>query len=174
MNKSAQYNLHAWKWHFVNIVFKLNCSVWCNLCHFIDNMILYMLLKHKLSKPFCRFLSFPVLVGAVLMVKSCTGVLQENWFDIKRELKANCLMFLHLLHRLSGNNIPVPIVSNKNWLRLHFVTDNSHRHKGFSAQYQGTFEIFSFKFLIISYVCVLDFCFDNVFSLNNISTYLNH
>uniref|UniRef100_A0A672SDS5 CUB and sushi domain-containing protein 3-like n=1 Tax=Sinocyclocheilus grahami TaxID=75366 RepID=A0A672SDS5_SINGR len=37
---------------------------------------------------------------------------------------------------LSGINIPVPIVSNKNWLRLHFVTDNSHRHKGFSAQYQ--------------------------------------
>uniref|UniRef100_A0A8B9KNH1 CUB and Sushi multiple domains 3a n=1 Tax=Astyanax mexicanus TaxID=7994 RepID=A0A8B9KNH1_ASTMX len=37
---------------------------------------------------------------------------------------------------LSGSNIPVPIVSNKNWLRLHFVTDNGHRHKGFSAQYQ--------------------------------------
>ncbi|XP_056125886.1 CUB and sushi domain-containing protein 3 isoform X4 [Rhinichthys klamathensis goyatoka] len=37
---------------------------------------------------------------------------------------------------LSGINIPVPIVSNKNWLRLHFVTDNSHRHKGFTAQYQ--------------------------------------
>ncbi|XP_058232392.1 CUB and sushi domain-containing protein 3 isoform X1 [Hemibagrus wyckioides] len=37
---------------------------------------------------------------------------------------------------LSGTNIPVPIVSNKNWLRLHFVTDNSHRHKGFTAQYQ--------------------------------------
>ncbi|XP_072548530.1 CUB and sushi domain-containing protein 3 isoform X2 [Salminus brasiliensis] len=37
---------------------------------------------------------------------------------------------------LSGTNIPVPIVSNKNWLRLHFVTDNGHRHKGFSAQYQ--------------------------------------
>ncbi|XP_076868457.1 CUB and sushi domain-containing protein 3 isoform X4 [Brachyhypopomus gauderio] len=37
---------------------------------------------------------------------------------------------------LSGANIPVPIVSSKNWLRLHFHTDNSHRHKGFSAQYQ--------------------------------------
>ncbi|TRY64581.1 hypothetical protein DNTS_003136, partial [Danionella cerebrum] len=37
---------------------------------------------------------------------------------------------------LSGINVPVPIVSNKNWLRLHFITDNSHRHKGFSAQYQ--------------------------------------
>ncbi|KAL2084354.1 hypothetical protein ACEWY4_019872 [Coilia grayii] len=37
---------------------------------------------------------------------------------------------------LSGMNIPVPIVSNKNWLRLHFVTDSNHRHKGFTAQYQ--------------------------------------
>ncbi|XP_028834623.1 CUB and sushi domain-containing protein 3-like isoform X3 [Denticeps clupeoides] len=37
---------------------------------------------------------------------------------------------------LSGMTIPVPIVSNKNWLRLHFVTDSSHRHKGFNAQYQ--------------------------------------
>ncbi|XP_041962329.1 CUB and sushi domain-containing protein 3 isoform X2 [Alosa sapidissima] len=37
---------------------------------------------------------------------------------------------------LSGMNIPVPIVSNKNWLRLHFVTDTNHRHKGFTAQYQ--------------------------------------
>uniref|UniRef100_A0A673MZM1 CUB and sushi domain-containing protein 3-like n=1 Tax=Sinocyclocheilus rhinocerous TaxID=307959 RepID=A0A673MZM1_9TELE len=51
---------------------------------------------------------------------------------------------------LSGINIPVPIVSNKNWLRLHFVTDNSHRHKGFSAQYQGIFEIFSFKYFYVS------------------------
>ncbi|XP_034142652.1 CUB and sushi domain-containing protein 3 [Esox lucius] len=37
---------------------------------------------------------------------------------------------------LSGTNIPAPIISNKNWLRLHFVTDSNHRHKGFRAQYQ--------------------------------------
>ena len=42
-----------------------------------------------------------------------------------------------LLHRLSGTNIPAPIISNKNWLRLHFVTESNHRHKGFRAQYQG-------------------------------------
>ncbi|XP_055013071.1 CUB and sushi domain-containing protein 3 [Boleophthalmus pectinirostris] len=37
---------------------------------------------------------------------------------------------------LSGSNIPSPIVSNKNWLRLHFVTDGNHRYRGFSAHYQ--------------------------------------
>ncbi|KPP77904.1 CUB and sushi domain-containing protein 3-like, partial [Scleropages formosus] len=40
------------------------------------------------------------------------------------------------LSRLSGMNIPSPIVSNKNWLRLHFVTDSNHRYRGFSAHYQ--------------------------------------
>uniref|UniRef100_A0A667I6B0 CUB and sushi domain-containing protein 3 n=1 Tax=Lynx canadensis TaxID=61383 RepID=A0A667I6B0_LYNCA len=40
---------------------------------------------------------------------------------------------------LSGMNIPPPIISNKNWLRLHFVTDSNHRYRGFSAPYQGTF-----------------------------------
>lgn len=43
-----------------------------------------------------------------------------------------CLCF-----RLSGSNVPSPIISNKNWLRLHFVTDNNHRYRGFSAHYQG-------------------------------------
>uniref|UniRef100_A0A3B3YU70 CUB and Sushi multiple domains 3a n=1 Tax=Poecilia mexicana TaxID=48701 RepID=A0A3B3YU70_9TELE len=38
---------------------------------------------------------------------------------------------------LSGSNVPSPIVSNKNWLRLHFVTDGNHRYRGFSAHYQG-------------------------------------
>ncbi|XP_058878367.1 CUB and sushi domain-containing protein 3 isoform X1 [Acipenser ruthenus] len=37
---------------------------------------------------------------------------------------------------LSGMNIPSPIISNKNWLRLHFVTDSNHRYRGFNAQYQ--------------------------------------
>ncbi|KAA8585785.1 hypothetical protein FQN60_007354, partial [Etheostoma spectabile] len=39
--------------------------------------------------------------------------------------------------RLSGSNVPSPIVSNKNWLRLHFMTDSNHRYRGFSAHYQG-------------------------------------
>ncbi|XP_047200285.1 CUB and sushi domain-containing protein 3 [Hippoglossus stenolepis] len=37
---------------------------------------------------------------------------------------------------LSGSNVPSPIVSNKNWLRLHFVTDDNHRYRGFSGHYQ--------------------------------------
>uniref|UniRef100_A0A8C2WGD8 CUB and Sushi multiple domains 3 n=1 Tax=Cyclopterus lumpus TaxID=8103 RepID=A0A8C2WGD8_CYCLU len=37
---------------------------------------------------------------------------------------------------LSGSNVPSPVVSNKNWLRLHFVTDDNHRYRGFSAHYQ--------------------------------------
>ncbi|KAJ1193705.1 hypothetical protein NDU88_003001, partial [Pleurodeles waltl] len=39
---------------------------------------------------------------------------------------------------LSGMNVPPPVISNKNWLRLHFVTDSNHRYRGFSAQYQGS------------------------------------
>eukprot|EP00062_Callorhinchus_milii_P016178 gi/632967218/ref/XP_007899854.1/ PREDICTED: CUB and sushi domain-containing protein 3 [Callorhinchus milii] len=37
---------------------------------------------------------------------------------------------------LSGMNLPPPIISSKNWLRLHFISDNNHRHRGYSAQYQ--------------------------------------
>ncbi|KAF3840055.1 hypothetical protein F7725_018772, partial [Dissostichus mawsoni] len=37
---------------------------------------------------------------------------------------------------ITGMNIPAPIISNTNWLRLHFVTESNHRHKGFRAQYQ--------------------------------------
>uniref|UniRef100_A0A6I8P0Q8 CUB and Sushi multiple domains 2 n=1 Tax=Ornithorhynchus anatinus TaxID=9258 RepID=A0A6I8P0Q8_ORNAN len=35
---------------------------------------------------------------------------------------------------LSGKS---PVISSKNWLRLHFTSDGNHRQKGFSAQYQG-------------------------------------
>ncbi|KAM6968265.1 CUB and sushi domain-containing protein 3-like [Aplochiton taeniatus] len=37
---------------------------------------------------------------------------------------------------LSGLNVPAPIISTKNWLRLHLVTESSNRLKGFRAQYQ--------------------------------------
>lgn len=46
-------------------------------------------------------------------------------------------VFSVLVSRLSGSNVPSPIISNKNWLRLHFVTDGNHRYRGFSAHYQG-------------------------------------
>ncbi|XP_061452290.1 CUB and sushi domain-containing protein 2 isoform X5 [Rhineura floridana] len=36
----------------------------------------------------------------------------------------------------TGTNLPAPVISSKNWLRLHFMSDSNHRQKGFSAQYQ--------------------------------------
>ncbi|TSN48501.1 CUB and sushi domain-containing protein 1 [Bagarius yarrelli] len=38
---------------------------------------------------------------------------------------------------LTGMNLPSPVISSKNWLRLHFTSDSNHRRKGFSAQYQA-------------------------------------
>uniref|UniRef100_A0AAQ4Q019 CUB and Sushi multiple domains 1 n=1 Tax=Gasterosteus aculeatus aculeatus TaxID=481459 RepID=A0AAQ4Q019_GASAC len=38
---------------------------------------------------------------------------------------------------LTGTTLPSPVISNKNWLRIHFTSDSNHRRKGFSAQYQG-------------------------------------
>ena len=39
--------------------------------------------------------------------------------------------------RFTGPNLPSPIISSKNWLRLHFTSDGNHKLRGFSAQYQG-------------------------------------
>ncbi|KAI4880189.1 hypothetical protein NFI96_002477 [Prochilodus magdalenae] len=38
--------------------------------------------------------------------------------------------------KFTGPNLPSPIISSKNWLRLHFTTDGNHKLRGFSAQYQ--------------------------------------
>uniref|UniRef100_A0AAX7VFF6 CUB and Sushi multiple domains 1 n=1 Tax=Astatotilapia calliptera TaxID=8154 RepID=A0AAX7VFF6_ASTCA len=38
---------------------------------------------------------------------------------------------------LTGTTLPSPVISNKNWVRIHFTSDSNHRRKGFSAQYQG-------------------------------------
>ncbi|XP_027870779.1 CUB and sushi domain-containing protein 1 isoform X2 [Xiphophorus couchianus] len=37
---------------------------------------------------------------------------------------------------MTGTTLPSPVISNKNWLRIHFTSDSNHRRKGFSAQYQ--------------------------------------
>ncbi|XP_053315605.1 CUB and sushi domain-containing protein 1 [Spea bombifrons] len=37
---------------------------------------------------------------------------------------------------ITGMNLPSPVISNKNWLRLHFTSDSNHRRKGFHAQFQ--------------------------------------
>lgn len=68
---------------------------------------------------------------------------QPHFFPRKHKLVRFLFLFcsnegsLRLPLRLSGSNVPSPIVSNKNWLRLHFVTDGNHRYRGFSAHYQG-------------------------------------
>ncbi|XP_030679232.1 CUB and sushi domain-containing protein 2 isoform X5 [Nomascus leucogenys] len=36
----------------------------------------------------------------------------------------------------TGASLPAPVISSKNWLRLHFTSDGNHRQRGFSAQYQ--------------------------------------
>ncbi|XP_063092103.1 CUB and sushi domain-containing protein 2 isoform X4 [Cavia porcellus] len=36
----------------------------------------------------------------------------------------------------TGGSLPAPVISSKNWLRLHFTSDGNHRQRGFSAQYQ--------------------------------------
>uniref|UniRef100_A0A8K9V7L3 CUB and Sushi multiple domains 2 n=1 Tax=Oncorhynchus mykiss TaxID=8022 RepID=A0A8K9V7L3_ONCMY len=36
----------------------------------------------------------------------------------------------------TGPNLPSPVLSSKNWLRLHFTSDGNHKLRGFSAQYQ--------------------------------------
>ncbi|XP_055074905.1 CUB and sushi domain-containing protein 2 [Misgurnus anguillicaudatus] len=36
----------------------------------------------------------------------------------------------------TGPHLPSPIISSKNWLRLHFTSDGNHKLRGFSAQYQ--------------------------------------
>lgn len=46
-------------------------------------------------------------------------------------------MQILFVSRLTGMNLPSPVISSKNWLRLHFTSDSNHRRKGFSAQYQG-------------------------------------
>uniref|UniRef100_H3CV01 CUB and Sushi multiple domains 2 n=1 Tax=Tetraodon nigroviridis TaxID=99883 RepID=H3CV01_TETNG len=38
--------------------------------------------------------------------------------------------------KFTGPNLPSPIISSKNWLRLHFTSDGNHKLRGFSAQYQ--------------------------------------
>uniref|UniRef100_A0AAX7TR92 CUB and Sushi multiple domains 1 n=1 Tax=Astatotilapia calliptera TaxID=8154 RepID=A0AAX7TR92_ASTCA len=42
----------------------------------------------------------------------------------------------HVQFMLTGTTLPSPVISNKNWVRIHFTSDSNHRRKGFSAQYQ--------------------------------------
>uniref|UniRef100_I3JDH1 CUB and Sushi multiple domains 1 n=1 Tax=Oreochromis niloticus TaxID=8128 RepID=I3JDH1_ORENI len=55
---------------------------------------------------------------------------------------------------LTGTTLPSPVISNKNWVRIHFTSDSNHRRKGFSAQYQGiTLSDIPFMYLYFLPLC---------------------
>uniref|UniRef100_A0A8C4QEE5 CUB and Sushi multiple domains 3 n=1 Tax=Eptatretus burgeri TaxID=7764 RepID=A0A8C4QEE5_EPTBU len=37
---------------------------------------------------------------------------------------------------LTGTNLPAPVISSRNWMRLHFKSDQDHQQRGFHAHYQ--------------------------------------
>uniref|UniRef100_A0A5F8H623 CUB and Sushi multiple domains 2 n=1 Tax=Monodelphis domestica TaxID=13616 RepID=A0A5F8H623_MONDO len=57
----------------------------------------------------------------------------------------------------TGASLPPPVISSKNWLRLHFTSDGNHRLKGFSAQYQGIYLIICYINYLIVYSILLSF-----------------
>lgn len=94
-----------------------------------------------LLKVYCHFhwLRLTLQNHALLYITSLSTSIHTRFLPI---LPNSARFFLFLFYgfsyfRLTGMNIPAPIISNKNWLRLHFVTESNHRHKGFRAQYQG-------------------------------------
>lgn len=71
-----------------------------------------------------------VHVGGGLPVEGQVGLVQ---FTV--QITFGCYWLVSC--RFTGMNLPAPVISSKNWLRLHFTSDGNHRQKGFSAQYQG-------------------------------------
>lgn len=68
--------------------------------------------------------------GAHLLLRSCV----DSWMPCPLGLP-----FCVLSPRFTGASLPAPVISSKNWLRLHFTSDGNHRQRGFSAQYQGKY-----------------------------------
>ncbi|KAM7324291.1 hypothetical protein ACRRTK_016596 [Alexandromys fortis] len=61
----------------------------------------------------------------------------EGWLTLETEVQKG--LEPHnptTLHWFTGASLPAPVISSKNWLRLHFTSDGNHRQRGFSAQYQ--------------------------------------
>ncbi|KAB0386866.1 hypothetical protein FD755_001822, partial [Muntiacus reevesi] len=61
----------------------------------------------------------------------CTKRLPKPLLLASLRSRGACLGF-------TGASLPAPVISSKNWLRLHFTSDGNHRQRGFSAQYQVT------------------------------------
>ncbi|MGH0126924.1 UNVERIFIED_CONTAM: hypothetical protein FKN15_027997 [Acipenser sinensis] len=67
---------------------------------------------------------------------NCNTVLVKTMPSQGRMKKQELSEEYWLISRLTGMNLPSPVISSKNWLRLHFTSDSNHRRKGFNAQYQ--------------------------------------
>lgn len=59
----------------------------------------------------------------------CPGLCPNHLWSLTLPMSCPC--------RFTGASLPAPVISSKNWLRLHFTSDGNHRQRGFSAQYQG-------------------------------------
>lgn len=95
------------------------------VCHSLNDLFG----KHTHMLPF----------SSVDLQQACINFTAQIAFSSVRFLLPILLIrFCYFSHsRLTGMNLPSPVISSKNWLRLHFTSDSNHRRKGFSAQYQG-------------------------------------
>uniref|UniRef100_A0A8C9F9J0 CUB and Sushi multiple domains 2 n=1 Tax=Pavo cristatus TaxID=9049 RepID=A0A8C9F9J0_PAVCR len=84
-----------------------------------------------------------LLRGGTLLTRHISHIHQEDrlwkdvWFLVQLTVKITLGCSWLVSCRFTGMNLPAPVISSKNWLRLHFTSDGNHRQKGFSAQYQG-------------------------------------
>uniref|UniRef100_A0A8C9L9W8 CUB and Sushi multiple domains 2 n=1 Tax=Pavo cristatus TaxID=9049 RepID=A0A8C9L9W8_PAVCR len=83
-----------------------------------------------------------LLRGGTLLTRHISHIHQEDrlwkdvWFLVQLTVKITLGCSWLVSCRFTGMNLPAPVISSKNWLRLHFTSDGNHRQKGFSAQYQ--------------------------------------
>lgn len=61
----------------------------------------------------------------------------QHWLCLRAFHLFNIVFVFACFLRLTGTTLPSPVISSKNWLRIHFTSDSNHKRKGFSAQYQG-------------------------------------
>lgn len=128
-SRTALYTLRYTGARHAAFSFALSCTSWSILSTNSRTRLLRILYVRQESTCASVFkkanwsLNIPVFKASAPL--ACVLVLVSY-------LRSFCCSF-----RLSGTNVPSPIVSNKNWLRLHFVTDSNHRYRGFSAHYQG-------------------------------------
>uniref|UniRef100_A0A8C9LA03 CUB and Sushi multiple domains 2 n=1 Tax=Pavo cristatus TaxID=9049 RepID=A0A8C9LA03_PAVCR len=103
----------------------------------------------------------PLPHGQALLTRHISHIHQEDrlwkdvWFLVQLTVKITLGCSWLVSCRFTGMNLPAPVISSKNWLRLHFTSDGNHRQKGFSAQYQADERMF----LLLFCLCMCCFCF---------------